>query len=75
MIDIIEKLREDRKFFFCLIAFAVYSAFFALKAGFSAELYGYTSLGALCTCCGANVAQKIGLAWAEAPKAVETKIP
>lgn len=65
MSDIIEKIREDRKFFFALFAFTVYSLFFAFKDHFPAELYGYASLGALGVYCGANIAQRVGLAWAE----------
>lgn len=74
MSDVIEKLREDRKFFFALFAFAVYSLFFAFTKRFPAELYGYASLGAFGVYCGANIAQKVGLAWAEG-KGVEVKEP
>lgn len=73
MIDIIEKVREDRKFFFAVFAFAIYSLFFAFKSHFPAELYGYASLGALGIYCGANIAQKVGLAWAETSKSEEVK--
>lgn len=73
MSDVIEKLREDRKFFFALLAFVVFTAL--LVAGFIKE-DGYKYLAAIAFfgyCC-ANVSQKVGLAWAEG-KGVEVKEP
>lgn len=73
MNDVIEKIREDRKFFFSLFAFIVFALFCAFSK-LTGELFVYAGLGALGGYCAFNVAQKVGLSLAESSKIQGVKL-
>lgn len=72
MTDLLEKIREDRKFFFGLFAFCVFSL---MRVNNYLDQDGYKYLAAIAFFgyCAANVSQRVGLAMAGGKVAVEVQ--
>ena len=63
MNDIIDKIREDRKFFFCVFAFCVF-VLLRIFGKLGESTFEYLAYASLAGYCAFNVGQKIGLALA-----------
>lgn len=60
---ILEKIREDRKFYFAIIAFIVFTVLLVTKF-IDQDGYKYLAGVAFFGYCAINASQKVGLAWA-----------
>lgn len=63
MSDIIEKIREDRKFFFAIFAFTIFTILLVTKY-IDQDGYKYLAAISFFGYCAINVSQKVGLAFA-----------
>ncbi len=63
MSDIIEKIREDRKFFFSVFAFVVFTLL-RLFGKLNEDLFAYVAFSTVAGYCAFNVVQK----WATKPE-------
>lgn len=63
MSNILEKIREDRKFFFAIFAFSIFTILLVTKF-IDQDGYKYLAAISFFGYCAVNVSQKVGLAWA-----------
>ena len=63
MNDILGKIREDRKFFFAIFAFSIFTVLLVTKF-IDQDGYKYLAAISFFGYCAVNVSQKVGLAWA-----------